>query len=268
MTTAADWSRAADTMRRIGHSVEYHAAIGSTNDRARAALAEPDGEGRAIVADLQTSGRGRRGRTWLSPAGLNLMVSVALRPHLDASRAGLLGIAAALAARDACQALTPGASFGVRWPNDVVTDQDLKVAGLLLETSLSAGELADAVVGIGINVNWRRRDMPSDIGGRATSLADLAGAEVDRVALLGELLLRLDQEVEALESGGSPVGRYREASSLDGRRVTVDLGETQVEGIAAGVTDEGALLLDATGGRVALSIGEVAAVRDAEELAS
>ncbi len=104
----ASWSAAADPSRRIGRTVEFHAEIGSTNDRAREALAAGGGDGLAVVADLQTAGRGRRGRTWSSPAGVNLMVSVGVRPRIEGSDAGLLGIAAALAVRDACAAQVPG----------------------------------------------------------------------------------------------------------------------------------------------------------------
>ncbi|MGH2456638.1 MAG: biotin--[acetyl-CoA-carboxylase] ligase, partial [Candidatus Limnocylindria bacterium] len=101
MTDASAWQRAVDPARRVGHALELHASIGSTNDRARQALLEPGGEGRAVVAELQTAGRGRRGRAWLSPPGVNLMVSVALRPRLDPAAAGRLGLAVALATRDA-----------------------------------------------------------------------------------------------------------------------------------------------------------------------
>ena len=188
MTSATDWSAATRPGRRVGHAVEPHHTIGSTNDRARALLGTPDAVGTAVVAEHQSAGRGRRGRTWLSPPGRNLMVSVGLLPRLEAARAGLLGIGAALAVRDACGAAVPAATFGIRWPNDVVSAEGLKLAGLLLETTLDGERVGGAVVGCGINVNWRRAEMPPEIAPRATSLADLAGRDLDRVALLGELL--------------------------------------------------------------------------------
>src|SRR5262245_36262638 len=83
------WAAASDPSRRIGRIVEFHTEMGSTNDRAREALAAGVGDGLVVVADLQTAGRGRRGRTWTSPAGVNLMLSVGLRPRLDAADAGL-----------------------------------------------------------------------------------------------------------------------------------------------------------------------------------
>ena len=262
MTSAADWSLAADPSRRIGHAVEFHAEIGSTNDRARAALRESGRDGLAVVADLQTEGRGRRGRTWLSPPGANLLVSVGLRPELEPRLAGLLGIAAALAVREACLAVAPGAGLGIRWPNDVVDRDGRKVAGLLVETVLEGGALVEAVIGMGINANWLPAEMPPELAGAATSLAALSGSEVDRVALLGRLLDALDAEVSGLERGETPLARLRSCAWLDGRRVEVDTGDGVVAGRVAGVADDGSLLLDADAGRLALSIGEVVRVHD------
>lgn len=265
-TDAAAWAGAGRAGRRIGRRIEHHATIGSTNDRARAALREPDGDGTAIVADLQTAGRGRRGRSWLSPAGANLMVSVPLRTRLEPHLAGQLGIAAALAVRDACATRAPAAGMAVRWPNDVVDATGAKLAGLLVETALEDGVLVEAVIGIGINANWARLDMPAEIAGRATSLCDLTGERQDRVALLADLLDALSAEVTALEGGRSPVPRLRAVSWLDGRRVELDLGERTVVGRVEGIADDGALLLDGPDGVVAHPAGEVARVLDAEEV--
>ena len=261
----ASWSAAADPSRRIGRTVEYHAEIGSTNDRAREALASGAPEGVAVVADLQTAGRGRRGRTWSSPAGVNLMVSVGVRPRIEGSDAGLLGIAAALAVRDACAAQVPGAELQVRWPNDVVDGDGRKLAGLLVETAMEDGRLAEAVIGIGINVNWSEGDMPQEVRDRATSLMELAGHPIDRVALLSAMLAALDGALAALEGNESPVARLAKVSALDGRHVTVDLGSDRLLGVAAGVSEQGLLLLDTDAGRVALAVGEVVAVRDAAQ---
>jgi BirA family biotin operon repressor/biotin-[acetyl-CoA-carboxylase] ligase len=262
MTDAAAWGSAALPTRRIGHAVEFHAEVGSTNDRARAALHEPGGEGRAVVADLQTAGRGRQGRSWSSPPGVNLMMSVAVRPSLTSRAAGLLGIAAALAVRNACAAAA-GSELAIRWPNDVVAHDGLKVAGLLVETAFEADRLVQAVIGIGINVNWRRGNMPPEIAARATSLADVAGRDVDRVALLGSLLDALDAEIGALEAGNTPLPRLRRHSWLDGRLAEVELGDGSIAaGRVAGIAEDGSLLIDAAAGRIGLSAGEVVRVHD------
>ncbi len=262
-TDRADWTGAADVARRVGRRIEHHASIGSTNDRAREVLREPGGDGVAVVADLQTAGRGRRGRSWLSPSGANLMVSVPLRTRLDPRAGALLGIATALAVRDACATVAPEAGLAIRWPNDVVAADGAKLAGLLLETALEDGWLVEAVIGIGINTNWRRAEMPAEIAARATSLTDLVGTSVDRVALLGTLLDALDREIAALEVGDTPLPRLRAVSWLDGRRIELDLGGAMVEGRVAGIGDDGSLLLDGADGRTAYTVGEVVRVLDA-----
>lgn len=268
MTDPTAWSRAAVPSRRIGHAVEFHSEIDSTNDRARAALLESGRDGLAVVADLQIAGRGRRGRTWFSPAGSNLLVSVALRPAIGGQLTGLLGISAALAVRDACAILVPNAGLAIRWPNDIVDRDGRKVAGLLVETALEGGALAEAVIGIGINVNWLPADMPIEIASAASSLASLAGEPIDRVVLLGRVLEALDSEISSLERGDIPLERFRAHSWLDGRRVEVDTGDGLVTGRVAGIADDGSLLLDADAGRLALSVGEVVRVHDAAPAAA
>jgi BirA family biotin operon repressor/biotin-[acetyl-CoA-carboxylase] ligase len=256
------WTDAADPARRIGRAVEFHAEIGSTNDRARE-LVEDGESGLAVVTDLQTAGRGRQGRTWVSPSGVNLMVSVGIRPSLAARDAGLLGAAVAVAVADACRSW---ADLRVRWPNDLVTDDGAKVAGLLLETAIAGDEIAQAVIGIGINVNWPRSEMPEEIRPSATSLRELAGAPVDRVTLLRDLLDALDAGIARLETGHSPVERLRELSWLDGRDLEIDTGDGLVSGTGAGVADDGSLLLDTAAGRLALAHGEVQRVRPRDEV--
>ncbi|MDP9244603.1 MAG: biotin--[acetyl-CoA-carboxylase] ligase [Chloroflexota bacterium] len=243
--------------RRVGRSVEYHEQIGSTNDRARECLRAGE-DGIVVVADQQTAGRGRRGRSWQSPLGVNLMLSAGVRiGGLPAEAAWQLGAATALAVRTAC---APYASLQVKWPNDLVTREGAKVAGLLLETALADDRLVQAIVGIGINVNWRRGEMPEEIAAHATSLRELGVVEVDRMTLLSRLLDELDAEVLALERGESPLARLRTASWLDGRPVRVTAEESEVEGVVAGIGDDGALVVETERGRQVVSYGEVVAV--------
>lgn len=246
--------------RRIGHAVEVHEAIGSTSDRARELLEVAGGAGTAVVAELQTDGRGRRGRTWASPPGRNLMVSVAYRPRLAASDAWRLGLAVALAARDACRAVAP---IDLKWPNDLVAGDGRKVGGLLIETVIDGGRVSAATVGIGINVNWAVAEMPAEIAGSATSLAEIAERPVDRGALLDGLLDRLDAELAAIEDGGSPLERYRAACRTLGCEVTVEIGTRTIGGLAAAIDDAGALVVETASGRETVTSGEVIRVRPA-----
>lgn len=243
--------------RRVGGTVEVHAEIGSTSDRARELLRAGE-EGTAVVAELQTAGRGRRGRTWTSPAGRNLTVSVGLRPRLASTEAWALGPAVALAARRACEAV---ALVRLKWPNDLVAGDGRKLGGILVETALDGERLVEAIVGIGINVNWPRAEMPAELREGATSLAELAGEEVDRVALLGRLLEALDEELGRLEAGERPLGRYRAACATLGQEVAVTVGAGRVVGRAVALDPTGALVLETPAGEVTLASGEVERVR-------
>jgi BirA family biotin operon repressor/biotin-[acetyl-CoA-carboxylase] ligase len=260
--TDLSWPDAAGPGRRVGRAIEFHAAIGSTNDRAGDLLAEPDGEGVAVVADLQTAGRGRRGRTWVSPPGVNLMVSVAFRPDIAPELSSSLGLSVGLALQEACGSVAPDAGLAIRWPNDLVDASGRKVAGVLIETVMTDGHLSEAIIGMGINANWPLDVMPPEVAVQATSLLELSGDSVDRPMLLGRLLDALDGEIRALERGESPISRAREASWLDGREVEVDLGEQVLAGRVAGLGDDGSLLLDVAEGRLALTMGEVVRVLD------
>jgi BirA family biotin operon repressor/biotin-[acetyl-CoA-carboxylase] ligase len=253
------WNSAASSARRVGSAVEFHPSIGSTNDRAWR-LIRAGVEGTAVVADLQPAGRGRHGRTWESPPGVSLMVSIGTRPRLPAVDAWQLAAASGLALLQACRRAvpTPAADrLGLRWPNDLVDGEGLKLAGLLIETSIDGDQVRDAVVGTGVNVNWRRADMPAEIRGDATSLSELQGERVDRVALLSDYLGALDAEIVAVEAGHSPVERYAAVSWLDGRDVDVLAGERIVTGTVSGIGSDGSLLVQTDDGLVALGQGEV-----------
>ena len=256
--TDVDWRAADRPRRRIGRGLETHGSIGSTNDRARALLATPDGEGVAVVADEQTAGRGRRGRAWLSPRGVNVACSVAVRPRLTANDAWQLAAAAGLAARSACGRL---ASTELKWPNDVVAADGAKLGGVLVETTVAGERVTSAVIGIGLNVNWRREDMPDELASAATSLADLVGRPVDRVELLGALLDELDAEIVALEAGASPLERYRAACATLGTGVALETPTGPVAGRAVDIDARGALVVETGTGTVAVASGEIVRLR-------
>jgi BirA family biotin operon repressor/biotin-[acetyl-CoA-carboxylase] ligase len=259
MANDLHWSNAGDPGRRLGRTVEFHPTIGSTNDRAWELLRQGD-EGAAVVADLQTAGRGRRGRTWSSPPGVNLMVSVGLRPDISAADAWLIGAATAIAVLEACEAELPasrGDELALKWPNDVVDTRGRKVAGLLLETAITRDRVSEGVLGAGMNVNWPRAEMPPELIDRATSLVELGGGHVDRVALLQRYLAALAEEIVRLEAGDSPLERYRAASWLTGRDVSVSVGERVVSGHVRGVATDGSLEIETPDGIVAVAYGEV-----------
>jgi BirA family biotin operon repressor/biotin-[acetyl-CoA-carboxylase] ligase len=220
--------------------VRWFETIDSTNRYLLECAAEGAPEGVVAVADEQTAGRGRLGRTWVAPAGSALLVSVLLRPDLAPERTHLVTLAAGLAALDAIDALAP-APAGLKWPNDVVVD-DRKLAGILAE-----GDGAGAVI-VGMGFNVQPAVLPAEIQEIATALP------VDRVQLLIEWLCAYDRRLGALDT---VVGDATDRSATLGRRVRVELARETFEGTASSLTAEGFLVVD---GRV-VSAGDVVHLR-------
>jgi BirA family biotin operon repressor/biotin-[acetyl-CoA-carboxylase] ligase len=190
--------------------IRWFAEVDSTNrvaaDLARAGA--PDGV--VVVADHQTAGRGRRGRTWESHPGASLLVSVILRPA-----PALVTLAAGVAAAEACA----GVDVGLKWPNDLMLG-DAKLGGILSELVGDA-----AVVGLGLNLCW------------APAGAACLGEGADRQALL-------DAYLAGLDSPGDVLARYRSRCTTLGRRVRIEVPGGAIEGLATDVDEHGRLLVD------------------------
>ena len=167
----------------LGHTVQVLAEVDSTNDVVTRAGRLGAREGLVVFAESQRAGRGRQGRRWSSAPGLGLWFSILLRPR----GAGALALLAAAAVAGAVEE-TVGQPAGVKWPNDVLLD-GRKVAGVLIEMAADGF----AVVGIGLNANHRAEDFPAELRGSAGSLAMARGEPVDRAALAGRLLGKLDE---------------------------------------------------------------------------
>ncbi|CAN5688973.1 biotin--[acetyl-CoA-carboxylase] ligase [soil metagenome] len=282
MTDTLPGDRARTALARTRFAdVRWVAETGSTNADAMELARSGDVEGIVLVADHQTAGRGRRGRTWEAPPGASLMASVLLRPR--ASEAGATTMAVAVAAAEAIEELT-GRRPGLKWPNDLVwpgdgSGTDRKLAGILAEVDWPAGshvaggwsapgpgDRMVVVVGIGINVAWGA--MPADLEPIAVSLDHLTApsAPPDREDLLVAFLRALDRTYGHLTAG--PDGpdvvrrRWRERSATLGQRVRVDLGADDVEGTAVDVTGEGHLVVETLEGeRRVLAVGDVVHLR-------
>jgi BirA family biotin operon repressor/biotin-[acetyl-CoA-carboxylase] ligase len=212
-------------------------------------------QGRVVVANAQSAGRGRHGRTWASPPGAGLYVSAVLRP--PARTVTLLTIAAGVAAAEAIQAAT-GLAADVKWPNDVYA-HDRKIAGILAEASASnAAAIQHVVVGAGINVMPAAH--PPEIASRATSLEAELGRAVDRGLLLAEYLCALAARYQDLlnQREDAVVHAWRgRAASMLGRRVQWDAAGVTRDGIALDIDATGALVVRTADGPVHLTAGEV-----------
>jgi BirA family biotin operon repressor/biotin-[acetyl-CoA-carboxylase] ligase len=210
-------------------------------------VAEDAPEGATATADEQTGGRGRLGRTWDAPAGAAILCSVLLRPPTD-RRVAELSLVGGIAAADAVE-LALGLAAQIKWPNDVMVNR-YKVAGLLAEARDGA-----VVLGIGINVNQTREQLPAGARAPAASLRTIDGVRRDRSPLLAELLVRLEEAYDRWRDGGLDA-LYDSLGARDflrGRRVAVD-GESAH---AVGIDRAGRLELDVDGTRRLLESGEV-----------
>lgn len=241
--------------------IRHFDEIDSTNryllDEARAGAPE----GVVAVAGHQTAGRGRMGRTWAAPPGSSLLVSVLLRPPVEAARAHLVTMAAGVAA---CEAVFLAAGFtpSLKWPNDLVVG-GRKLAGMLSEAEIADGRVDALVVGVGVNVNWT--DFPPEIVETATACNLVTGEAVDVDELLARFLDRLDHRYTTLlaPAGDQAVlGEYRQRCATLGRAVRVETGEGVVEGTALDVTDAGHLIVESPdGSRHEFAVGDVVHLR-------
>jgi BirA family biotin operon repressor/biotin-[acetyl-CoA-carboxylase] ligase len=238
--------------------IVWREAIDSTQRLARERARAGAPEGTIVIAESQTAGRGRLGRRWHSPPGVNLYCTVVLRPHRSPAVVPQIGLVAAVAVADAIRD-TIGRSAELKWPNDVLID-GCKVAGILTEMEGEAERVAFVLVGIGVNVNLDPAALPQELAGQATSLRAVAGAALDRVAFTARLLGALEARYGRFLAGGFAAIRpaFEATALLTGRAVRVSGPDATVEGRVVGVDDEGALLVERDGGaRVRVVAGEV-----------
>jgi BirA family biotin operon repressor/biotin-[acetyl-CoA-carboxylase] ligase len=231
----------------LGRKIHHFEEVESTNDEAHR-LAEAGAlHGEVVVADFQTRGRGRRGRSWVAPRGKALTFSIVLRPAIAPARAPEITIAAAVAAAEAAREMGAG-SARIKWPNDVEC-KGRKIAGLLTELRAEPDRVRHAVLGVGVNVSLQMHDFPEELRPVATSLLLESGERQPRPLVCARLLEHVEEWLSLHETEGfGPVAdRWRELSSTLGRKVRIT-GADPIEGDAVDLAEDGALLVRAAGG--------------------
>ncbi|MQA90904.1 MAG: biotin--[acetyl-CoA-carboxylase] ligase [Gemmatimonas sp.] len=238
-------------------AVYLFAAVGSTNDIARRLGEQGAATGTLVLAEEQRAGRGRGGKSWSSPRGLGLWLSLIHRPPTGAW-IGQLPLRIAIGTAAALDHWCEPKPVGVKWPNDLILDGK-KVGGILCEGTWEKGELRHMVIGIGLNLLQGRDDFPPQIRERATSLRAATGQPISRFDVATELLDRLQPVLRAQSSEALPAdlaGR----DVLRGREVQIRGAEdarTIATGVAAGVAPDGALVLTTREGAVEVRSGTV-----------
>ena len=244
--------------RLIGSRVCCFDETDSTNLQATRLGDQGAADGLVVIADRQLSGKGRMGRQWESPGGVNLYASILLRPPVlpfEAPKLTFLSAVAVCRAIKECTGLQPT----VKWPNDVLLN-GAKVAGLLNEMSSETDQVHYVVLGIGVNLNMRSEQFPEDLRYPATSLAMVAGRPVSRLEFTRTLLQEIDALYQIyLEQGSTPIlSAWEDLCDLTGKTVHVDCSGSQIEGTMIGLGDDGALQVrTATGKMESVYAGDV-----------
>ena len=240
----------------LGNRIYYEAEIDSTNTKAMKLAEEGAPHGTIVVTDHQMNGRGRRGRTWESPAGEAIAMTFLLRPKIDPNNASMLTLIAAMAVARGIEDET-GLKAGIKWPNDVIINRK-KVSGILTEMSAQADYVNHIVVGIGINVHID--EFPEELKNIATSIFLELGIKINRAALIERICEYFEAyfEVFLQTEDFSGISKQYDAYMVNRNQpVKVLDPKDTYEGTARGITTRGELLVDTWESRKLVSSGEV-----------
>jgi BirA family biotin operon repressor/biotin-[acetyl-CoA-carboxylase] ligase len=244
----------------VGQVLHWYEELGSTNDRAKELAEEGAEHGEVVIAESQTAGRGRRGRTWASPPRKNLYFSVVLRPELPPSRASELTLVASVALCDALR--QAGVEAGIKWPNDLLASGK-KIAGVLTELAAEPDRVHWIVLGAGVNVNARPEDFPEELRASATSVLIERGQPAPRALLAAACLTAIEEWVDrhAEEGFGLVRDAWRERSVTLGCEVRVNADGREIAGTAEDIDESGALLVRGPSGVERILAGDVTLLR-------
>lgn len=240
-----------------GRNLWYYDEIGSTNDRVLELGEEGAPHGTTVVADQQNGGKGRRGRTWLSPSGTNIYVSILLRPEFDVQKAPMLTLLMAYSVTEVLRE-TEGLDARIKWPNDIVLNKK-KICGILTEMTMKESSIDYVVIGVGINVN--NEEIPQELTQSATSLKLETGKVTDRSILLARILERFEKDYEAFVKAGdlSPFQNgYNRILVNKENQVRVLKPGNEYQAVAHGINHLGELMVEKEDGtRETVFAGEV-----------
>ena len=238
-----------------GKTVHFARETDSTNLWIKRLAKEGAPEGTLALAEFQSAGRGRLGRSWEVPEGTSVMMSILLRPKFEPQYAPTLTLVMGMAVAKAVKKL--GFDVSIKWPNDVVVSHK-KICGILTEMGVRDGKIDYAVIGVGINVNIR--EFPEEMADKATSLYLESGKEFDRSQIPGLVMEAFEEYYEKFAATCDLSGLKEEYESIlaNYNQPVRVLAKEPYEGVARGITDGGELLVEKTDGTiVAVSAGEV-----------
>ncbi|MEW6109650.1 MAG: biotin--[acetyl-CoA-carboxylase] ligase [Nitrospirota bacterium] len=243
--------------------IHLYKSLDSTNDIATSfAMKNMTDSGIVIIADSQNRGRGRLGRKWSSPPGVNIYMSIILKPEIEPRDATLITVLAAVACAGALRKIC-GLEVMLKWPNDMMV-ADKKIAGILTEVRSEPDRIKTAIIGVGINVNIELKDFPEDIRCTATSVRQETGEYYSRSRIIIEILKEFENWYKIfIEKGRRPIlEKWKQLSSTIGRNVRVTTAKEIISGIAEDIDDEGMLIIKLRSGRLRkISAGDITVLR-------
>jgi BirA family transcriptional regulator, biotin operon repressor / biotin---[acetyl-CoA-carboxylase] ligase len=228
---------------RLGKNIHLYEDVESTQNVAMRLAEEGAPEGALVIAEQQLKGRGRMGRSWISPRGKGIWMSLVLRPDIPMPYAPQLTLLTAVALCRALRRLT-SLDIGIKWPNDLLVN-GRKISGILLESSAEEDRLKHVIAGVGISVNLDESDYDPEVLSKAVSLKLAAGQEFDRSEIVAAFLLELEQLYALYQNEGfAPIRSLWEALSISlGRRMVLTTPQTVIEGVPIGLSDSGAIVV-------------------------
>ena len=227
----------------IGKEIFFYETVDSTNTVAAILAEKGVEEGTVVVADSQIRGKGRLGRHWASPPGVNIYMSVVLRPEIETRNATLITIMASVACAKALRRVT-GLDVTIKWPNDLMVSEK-KLGGILTETRLARKRIKYAITGIGINVNLDLDTLPDVIREFATSVTRETGRCFSRTEVIKGILTEVNKWYNILKEKkySELIFQWKDLTSTLGRTVEIILGKETLRGFAESVNDEGMLIV-------------------------
>lgn len=244
----------------IGANYIWKEEIDSTNEEAKRLAAAGAVHGTVVAAGKQTKGKGRRGRTWESPEGDNIYLTILLRPDIEPQYASMMTLVAAFSAAKTVEKST-GASCQIKWPNDLVLNGK-KICGILTEMSMDAHGIAYIIVGIGINVNMEH--FPEEIAHMATSLKREIGKQIDVNGLIASLLEEFEKDYHIFMDHLSLrpfLNEYNKRLANAGQQVQILSGPEKTLRFAHGIDESGALIVSDENGKMERIISGEVSVR-------
>lgn len=237
--------------KTINRKIYFYREVTSTNEIARRIAKSGCSEGTIVVSQVQTAGRGRLARQWFCPEGKGLLMSMVVRPQIPAQNVPQLSLLAGVVVAETIKKVT-GCQAGLKWPNDVLINGK-KVCGILAESSISANGILDyVIIGIGINLNMDKTDLPAECHDTSTSIKLETGQGVSRLTMLRQFIITWGEHYQVFLHEGYDylLDKWIKNNITLGRVVTIAKENESISGQAVGVSERGGLLVKMENGNM------------------